>query len=205
MENGISSIVQKNQKRDLAWVLQIRKGNETAFSRLYETYYEALCLFANRYISQKEIVHDIVQEVFTRLWEHRMRWSPSVSVKPYLYRSVYHQIISDYRKKRFETRLTESHEALLCCDSDSTTDERLRREMERAFLEAMDLLPCRRRQIIEMRLMQGLSYIEISNQLGISRNTVDTQIRRAKKHMRKNLRKFIVLNISHPDIEAFSQ
>ena len=172
------------------WAEQIRKDNRLAFSNLFETYYEPLCEYAYSYVKHEERMEDIVQEVFVRLWEKRKQWEPKVAVRAYLYRSVYHQVINDYRKRRYESTQYEGSMDEYAVDRISPLDSLNYKELYGAFQETLKLLPERRREILELRLLHGLSYKEISLVLNISVNTVDTQIRRALKLLRKKLRQF---------------
>ena len=182
--------VQRINQRDMNWAEQIRKDNRLAFSNLFETYYEPLCEYAYSYVKHEERMEDIVQEVFVRLWEKRKQWEPKVAVRAYLYRSVYHQVINDYRKRRYESTQYEGSMDEYAVDRISPLDSLNYKELYGAFQETLKLLPERRREILELRLLHGLSYKEISLVLNISVNTVDTQIRRALKLLRKKLRQF---------------
>jgi RNA polymerase sigma-70 factor, ECF subfamily len=176
--------------RDMIWAEQIRNGSRNAFSNLFETYYTPLCEYAYRYVKHEENMEDIVQEVFVRLWEKRNKWEPKVAVRAYLYRSVYNQVINDYRKKRFEISNYEDGLDNIADDRISPLDKLQYKELNQVFLDTLKLLPDRRREILELRLLHGLSYKEISLVLQISVNTVDTQIRRALKLLRDNLKQF---------------
>ena len=183
----------KNE-RDLYWVNKIRNDDKVAFSSLFETYYSPLCEFAYRYVKQKEVMEDVVQEVFVRIWEKRKKWQPNVSVSAYLYRSVYNQLINDYRKKRFEIVLTEDKQANIQDPVLSPMDQMHYREASKAIKVAIAMLPERRKEIVVLKLIYGFSYKEISTTLGISVNTVDTQVRRARKLLRNQLKHYAVNN-----------
>ncbi len=176
--------------RDMNWAEQIRNDDKAAFSNLFVAYYTPLCEYAFRYVSRVEVMEDIVQEVFVRIWEQRKCWEPRVAVRAYLYRSVYHQVINDYRKKRFETSFKEDSESLIPEKGESPLDRLHNRETSRAIYEAIELLPARRKEILVLRLLHGLSYKEIGAILDISVNTVDTQIRRALKMLRVKLKHY---------------
>ncbi|MDG5767713.1 RNA polymerase sigma-70 factor [Balneolales bacterium ANBcel1] len=173
------------------WAEQIRNDNKAAFSDLFETYYTPLCEYAYSYVKQEEVMEDVVQEVFVRIWENRYRWEPRVAVRAYLYRSVYHQVINDYRKKRFETPLKEDSEANIPDRIPSPMEQLHGQDASNSIQQAISALPERRREILVLRLLHGLSYKEISATLGISVNTVDTQIRRALKTLRARLKHFV--------------
>jgi len=178
------------KSRDLLWAEQIRDDNKLAFSHLFDAYYEPLCDYAYRYVKHSEIMEDIVQEVFVRIWEKRKHWKPMVSVRAYLYRSVYNEIVTDFRKRRFETHYEDFHDLEQAKSCVSPLDELHDRETARAIGRAIEMLPDRRKEILVLRLLQGLSYKEISAILDISVNTVDTQIRRALKLLRIQLKDF---------------
>ncbi len=182
------------KERDLDWVEKIRNDDKVAFSSLFETYYLPLCEFAYRYVKQKEVMEDVVQEVFVRIWEKRKKWQPNVSVSAYLYRSVYNQLINDYRKKRFEIVLTEDKQANIQDPVLSPMDQMHYREASKAIKVAIAMLPERRKEIVVLKLIYGFSYKEISTTLGISVNTVDTQVRRARKLLRNQLKHYAVNN-----------
>jgi RNA polymerase sigma-70 factor (ECF subfamily) len=67
------------------------------------------------------------------------------------------------------------------CDSESAEEYLLSREREAAYHEAIAALPPRCREVIELRAVQGLSYKEISRQLGLSVSTLEKHIVRGKK------------------------
>ena len=179
------------KNRDMQWAEQIRDDNEIAFSNLFDTYYRPLCEYAYRYVKHAETMEDIVQEVFVRIWEKRKQWEPKVSVRAYLYRSVYNEVINDFRKKRFALPFAELRELDNAVATNSTSSDVQDREIARAIKRAIEMLPARRKEILVLRLVQDLSYKEISVILDISVNTVDTQIRRALKLLRTHLKEFV--------------
>ena len=49
-------------------------NEEQFFHNLFVEYYPSLCSFALRYVGDGEVVEDLVQDVFVKLWETRERW-----------------------------------------------------------------------------------------------------------------------------------
>ena len=174
--------------KDMLLAQEIKRGNKTAFTDLFDAYYKPLCDYAFRFCNgDTETVEDLVQEVFVRIWERRDSWNPQIAVRAYLYRSVHNQAISNIRKKRFETPMTDG-----LANSARTTDlspiDRIHNtEIDHAIRAAINMLPERRREILVLRLLHDMSYKDISGILGISVNTVDTQLRRALKLLRAQL------------------
>lgn len=168
---------------------KIKSGNRAAFSDLFNSYYKPLCEYAIRFCDgNTEAVEDLVQDVFVRIWERRETWNPQVAVRAYLYRSVHNQAISNIRKKKHETPMVDSVEFTAVAPDLSPFELINNNELDLAIKSAIKILPERRREILILRLLHDMSYKEIAEVLGISVNTVDTQLRRALNLLRDQLR-----------------
>lgn len=176
---------------EMVWAEQIRNGNTVAFSTLFDKYYIPLCEYAFRFCNgDQDLTEDVVQEVFARIWERRAGWVPKISVKSYLFRSVHNQAISNLRKAKHETPMNEAVEGSTPA-TDLTPIEAIHNdELDQRIQRAIKNLPERRREILTLRMIHELSYKEIADTLEISVNTVDTQLRRALKSLREDLRLF---------------
>lgn len=176
---------------EMHWAEEIRRGNKSAYSMLFDAYYKPLCDYAFRYCNgNREVVEDVVQEVFVRIWEKRTQWNPKVAVKAYLYRSVHNQAITNLRKKRYETPMSDAVEATSEATDISPIDEIYNRQIDVNIKLAIAKLPERRREILILRMLHDMSYKEIADTLEISVNTVDTQLRRSLKTLREELKLF---------------
>ena len=60
-----------NMKDQLA--ARIKLGDEQAFELFFRKYYVRLCAFANKFLNDPDEAKDIVQEVFSKIWEGRRR------------------------------------------------------------------------------------------------------------------------------------
>ena len=85
---------------------QIRKGDEAAFSRLFNGYYASLCFFAAKYIGDLDLSRSLVQQVFVDLWMKREKIDVNISVKSYLYQSVKNRCIDYLRKNRNNSEIS---------------------------------------------------------------------------------------------------
>ena len=61
----------------------LKRRDETALSVLFDTYYEKLYLFAEKYIYDSDKAHDIVQDVFLKIWENAERLELTSSIQHY--------------------------------------------------------------------------------------------------------------------------
>ena len=81
-------VLDYSEDRELLMLL--RHGEISAFVDIYTKYYDALLNYADRLLNDVETARDVVQQVYYKIWENRATLNISLSVKAYLFRSVYH-------------------------------------------------------------------------------------------------------------------
>ena len=78
---------------------QINKLDAAAFRLLYKNYYKALVCYAITIVGDSESAEDIVQELFSTIWEKKMFFRSLASFRVYLYNSVRNASL-DYLKHK---------------------------------------------------------------------------------------------------------
>ena len=174
----------------MQWAEQIRNGDAEAFKHLFETYYVPLCEYAFSILKDEDQMEDVVQDVFSWIWKNQARWEPGISVRAYLYRAVHNRVITAIRKKRFEYPLDVQIQNNVKDKRHSQIAEMENQELGQAIKEAIQLLPEKRREILILYLQHNLTYKEIATMLNISVNTVDIQLRRARKLLCQKLKQY---------------
>lgn len=151
------------------------------FSELYLTYYSKLVRFAKEFVIQEEDAENITQDVFIILWENRDFIEHIDNMNAYLFRLVRNKCLDYLKHKVFEQRYVESVQTSYEVDvlEDNDTEILIR--------AAINSLPKRCRDIFLLSRVEGLKYKEISEQLGISVNTVECQMGIALKKLRIKL------------------
>ena len=170
-----------------ALVAALRAGDERAFETLFRAYHAPLCSFAHRYVRAPDVAEELVQEVFLHLWQQRAAWEGRGALKTYLYTAVRNAAVSYLRHERVAQR--RSAETLALFDRPPLAADRAAasHETAAAVRAAVDRLPERCRLVFTLNREQGLTYTEIAATLGLSVKTVDTQMGRALKALRKYL------------------
>ena len=77
-----------SQHPDFKWIEQLHFGNEEAYRILFDEYYQMLGVFAMKYVKDKEVAEDIVQDVITELYSRRLLFDTPVALKSFLFLSV---------------------------------------------------------------------------------------------------------------------
>jgi RNA polymerase sigma-70 factor (ECF subfamily) len=166
-------------------IRRIREGETEAFERLFKLHCRALVRFALRFVGQNETAEGIVQDVFVRIWRGRAQLNPDLSVKAYLYQAVKNQSLQHLRHLKIVHQKQELREQAPSNRSPEAAVER--QETARAVYEAISELPPHRRMIFTLSKYDHYTYAEIAEIQKISIKTVETQMGRALKFLRKRL------------------
>jgi RNA polymerase sigma-70 factor, ECF subfamily len=172
--------------RESEWVEAIRAGDAAAFEAMFHQYHAPLCSFAYRYLGARDLAEEMVQEVFLCIWERRASWEVRTSVRSYLLTAVRNAALSYLRHERVVRRWgSEIRDVQVPAASPEVGA--LEAETIAAVRQAIGRLPDRCRLVFTLHREQGLTYGEVAEVLGISPRTVEVQIGRALKALRKGL------------------
>ena len=177
---------------------RMQKGDSDAFEYFFKTYIDSLYAYALGFCQDVEFAEDVVQEVFVRFWTMREKLSYSDSIYGYLQRSVRNICINQQVHAKVEEKYRQE---ILSTEEEVFDWENLDEleELRRQLLEAIDRLPEKCREIFVLSCVEGLKYAEVCDKLGVSINTVKTQVRFAYKKLRDDLNvpvKIIILLIA---------
>jgi RNA polymerase sigma-70 factor (family 1) len=160
-----------------------------AFEELFKKYYAPLVVYAFRYVPDKENAREIVQDFFVRFYERRDSLSIDISLKSYLYRSVYNCCIN-YIKQR---NIQEKHIRIMSNDRDveeSLENEINTIELQHKIYKVIESMPARCRTIFKMNRLEGIKNEEIAARLNLSKRTVETQISKAIRILKIHLKDY---------------
>jgi RNA polymerase sigma-70 factor, ECF subfamily len=171
--------------RELLTLLQ--KDDTIAFEKLFKLYHKRVFAFALHLLPSSSQAEDIVQNVFMAVWNQRKTIQLTTSFITYLFGITRHMVYDFIQRKIQQEAFVE-----YTLENNSeygfiTEEEVIFHELEEQLKKLIGELPERRREIFRLSRIDGHSYKEISEKLGISENTVDTQIRHALSYLRNHL------------------
>lgn len=159
-------------------------GDRDAFIVVYNHYQQIVFNNIARLIVQTDVVEDVLQEVFLKLWEHKHKFQDEHAVSSWLFSVSYNQSVSHIRKlirekKYVEFTLSgESHEYI------AETEVEIENIKENILVDAINQLPLRKKQAFELCKLQGKTYAETAEIMNISAETVKEHIAFALKSVR---------------------
>jgi RNA polymerase sigma factor (sigma-70 family) len=140
-----------------------------------------------KYLRSKEDAHDIVQDVFEKLWANRKKVD-FIKSKSWLFTSAHNALLNFIGKKNRITYMSdlESNE-----HSRNHADDFEIREM---VDNCLSTLPPVQKSIILLRDLEGYNYKEISKMLKLTESQVKVYLFRARNKVRKQ-----ILSLTEPE------
>ncbi|MNJ95305.1 RNA polymerase sigma factor CarQ [compost metagenome] len=167
-------------------LIDLRDGDHDAFEQIYRQYAPGLTMKLISLLKDHELAGDVLQDLFIKVWELRSNIDPNQSIRGYLY-----TIASNMAKDKFRSALTRQiffqTEFSDNGGLDSVSNFMDQKELRIAIEQALGKLPPRQREVYTMFKLDGLSYREIQDKLGIGKPAVNRLIQEAGKKMREYL------------------
>jgi len=156
---------------------------QDSFEALYKEYYSLLRNAAENIIGDQDASHDIVQEVFVKLWNKREELHLILNPRAYLYRSVINTSLTYLRKNKSNVALTD----LKIETFNDPGTVLMEKELGRNIRKALNSLPPKCKAIFVLSRFEDLKNREIAVMLGLSVKTVENQMGIALKKMKAML------------------
>lgn len=174
-----------SEERDL--LLQLQLGDQDAYLILYNRYKRQITQKLLSLLKSSEIVQDALQDIFIRVWEKRESINPDLPFAAFLHVLVRHQVSDIIRKAHQDERLQQQLIIQTPVDYSHIDDLIARRENIKLVHQALEQLPARQREVFTLHKLEGKSYKEISELLGISPSAINQHVYRATQHLSRIL------------------
>jgi len=167
----------------------VSRGDTVAFKKLFETYRGRLHAAAYKVAKSADAAEDIVQEIFTRIWENHLHLAAIDNPSAYIFTIAYHESFRYLKKVSADQKLYESLKSRIKIMDNKTEEWMEIKETQQAIDQAVEALPPQRQLIYRLSRENGLSYKEIAVRLHISSLTVKKQLQLALRNIRTGLAK----------------
>jgi RNA polymerase sigma-70 factor, ECF subfamily len=182
------------EDRDL--ILQAQKGDQAAFRKLVERHQRRAFAIAMGLVRDENDARELVQDAFLRVYKGLNSFQGTSSFFTWLYRIVTNLAIDLMRKPgRRDAELHDGQAVeedadfplVARIDGADPLDVVRRREIAARIQTALDALPHYHRGVILMREVEGMSYEEMAEAMGVSKGTIMSRLFHARQKLQKAL------------------
>lgn len=175
---------------DIALLERVKASDEDAFGELFRKYQPVVFRQVFFRIRDVDLSHDIVQETFVRIWEHRSSLKPRLPFLALTLRISQNMVRDIVRRQATRDRLVQEIPATPLSEGDDPAEALEIRMLEQRIGEILkESLGDRCRTVFLLSRYEQKTHREIASLLGISVKTVEHQLTHALKVLKKGLRK----------------
>jgi RNA polymerase sigma factor (sigma-70 family) len=171
-------------------MMDVHSNDRLLFEDLFRRHYTLLTAKAYELCHQWQMAEDAVQEFFADAWTKKSWQSVATNFTAYSVKAVQYKTISILRKSARQNQLDISPEITDSPIEKEKNEEQLQKELQ--LIDALNELPAQRKEAFLLAHYHNRSYAEISEQMGLSINTVKTHLRLALSQLREILSSFII-------------
>ena len=185
---------------EVSLIGKLKSGDVSSFEIIYKSHYAKIFHFALQYLQNKESCSNIIQDVFSSLWDTREKLADDTNLNAWLFTVTKNKCLKYIRTLKTEKRnlenLTEQRmilnfDALNSLDTSPMTFE----EIETIIKKTLDSLSPQCRRAFEMSRFEDKKYSEVALEMQIAQNTVETHISNALKIFRVALKDYLPIMI----------
>ncbi len=165
------------------WMGRYQRGDGEVLTKLYREVAPGMLNYLYRFVRDRALAEDVLQEVFLRIHRVRHTYRPESPAKPWMY-SIARYVAIDALRKRGRRREVAYQNGLSSTRSPDALEQTERSESMEQVERALGGLPGGQREAFVLTKVAGLSVQEASAVLGISEGAVKVRVHRALGAMR---------------------
>jgi len=172
---------------DKELVILLREGNTEAYTEIYNRYFQLMFIFAYKKLRDEELVKDLVQDLFTKVWTKRDTITTEGNLIQYLYISLRSRIFDYFSHQKVQSKYVDFLANFAQTNSENT-DHGIREKQLAPYIEKeIANLPKKMREVFELSRNEYLSNREIARKLGTTESNISHHIKSAVKILKAKL------------------
>ena len=166
------------------------EGRQGAWETLMNMYAKKVFNMSYQFSGSREETEDLTQDIFLKLYNSLSKYDFQRNFTAWLLTLTKNYLIDEYRRTKWEkTQRDDFNEDLLAQASLKGPETDLdRKETQAVIWEGLNRLSSEMRMCIILRDLQGRSYEEMTEVLGIPLGTVKSRVNRARIQLAEVLR-----------------
>ena len=167
----------------------LQAGSSEAFTQLYGQYSEQLYYNILALVKDELVAEELLQDIFVRIWHRREKIQVEKSLAAYLFRMSRNRVYDFFKGLKREQELYARVKYIATEEYTHIEEAILSKENADLLQKAIDTLSPKRKQAFRLCKMEGLSYKEASEQMGISISTLKDHMAKAREAIREYILK----------------
>ncbi|WP_312399099.1 RNA polymerase sigma-70 factor [Sphingobacterium sp.] len=180
---------------DSELVSLLKHGDREAFAEIYDRYSMMIYYKINQMLRDENASKDLVQDLFTSIWEKCDLIRDNVGISSYLYVAARNRVLNYIQRGKTKSDyLTEIGKYSLQV-IDETLEKIDEKDLMLLLTSEIARLPAKMREVFELSRLEDLSHREIAERLNLSESTVKKQVQNALKILKVRLSNYNSLGI----------
>ncbi len=183
------ALIRYKHEEELAFWNNFRRGDESAYASLYQSYVHILYQYCSQFTIDKPLIKDCIHDLFVELWKNRSTIGDTTSVRFYLMASIKRKLVRHLNTQQKNTSNEEipveywqintaSHESLIISEEECESTNR-------HLSSALSKLPRRQREAIYLKFYMNMNNHEIADLMKINIQSVYNLVFGALTNMKK--------------------
>jgi RNA polymerase sigma-70 factor (family 1) len=177
-----------NEPNETELIIGLRNSEEPMFAIVFKIYKSKLYSFAWRFLKNRELSEEIVQETLLTLWSHRLTLKTDYPLGPYLYTIARRLTLNALRNAATATAAREKLWVNLNEAHNETEESVLLADLSEFIDKAIVKLTPQQQTVFKLSRYEGKSHEEIAALLNISKNTVNNHLVEGLKSLRLDMK-----------------
>ena len=178
-------------------IYSLVNNDKKALDKLFTYYYPRLYHFSKSYLKSEDGIEDILQEVFIKIWKNRANIRSSATFTPYVYTITRNLLLNELRRLRNKQKLKDNIYKSSVLEEHRSYSIIEYLELEKAVGQLINKLPEKQRNVFSLSRRKGLSNKDISQELEISKKTVEYHISHSIRVIKSELYKLGLMTLLH--------
>ena len=170
----------------------MNQQNKDRIQYLYEIYEHRIYAFALSFVKIPHLAEDIVQDVFVKVCQLDIDYSDEKRLQNFLFTITKNHTLNTLRRSVKEQEILSEIKAHATQSNNDVWENITGIEFQWHLSKAIDTLPPRRREIYQLCKDKGFTYHQAAEYLGISYQTVNSQMVKAIKSIREYLSRYYI-------------
>lgn len=167
----------------------IKLADQEAFAYIFTANSGEMYNYGQKITSDRDLIEDVIQDVFVHLWEIKSTLSIHSSIRFYLFSAFRRALIHKLKGSKKHDVLEDYHSSVAWQDSfqEILIENQISLESSRKISSALENLSIRQKEAIYLRYIQDLSYEDISELMGIQVPSLYNLVQKGLKSMKQFL------------------